>query len=232
LADHDPRSAGASRSPWDSPETVAGFVRSAPNAVLIAYAERLRPSGGGIVLDVGCGAGRNAIPLAVAGWTVIGTDTSRPMLTAAQQRWREEGCRGRAVFVEAPMEVLPVRGGGCDLVVAHGVWNLATSTAMFRSAVDEAARAARPGGALFVFTFSRNTLPASATPIAGERFVFTEFSGRPQVFLTEEQLAAEMDRGGFDADPTIPVTEYNRPSAAMLRAGGPVIYEAAFRRRG
>lgn len=198
----------------------------------MAHAERLRRSGGAIVLDVGGGAGRNAIPLAAAGWDVIGTDTSRPMLAAAQQRWRDEGRRGRVLFVEAPMDALPVRGGGFDLIVAHGVWNLATSTAMFRSAVDEAARAARPGSALFVFTFSRNTLAASATAVAGERFVFTEFSGRPQVFLTEQQLIAEMDRGGFDPDPAVPLTEYNRPSSAMLRAGGPVIYEAAFRRRG
>jgi hypothetical protein len=43
-----------------------------------------------------------------------------------------------------------------------------------------------------VFTFSRNTLSAAAEPVAGEPFVFTEFSGQPQCFLTESQLVSEL----------------------------------------
>ena len=39
-----------------------------------------------------------------------------------------------------------------------------------------------------------------------------------------------MDGAGFIVDPAVPLTEYNRPVAGMLRSGGgPVIYEAAFR---
>ena len=64
--------------------------------------------------------------------------------------------------------------------VAHGIWNLATSSAQFRLAVREAARAA--GAALFVFTFSRSTLAPDAHPLPGEPFVFTGFSRRPQCF--------------------------------------------------
>jgi len=90
---------------------------------------------------------------------------------------------------------------------------------------------AKPSAALFVFTFSRHTLPDSAPPVAGESFVFTQFSGRPQCFLTEEQLLTEMAVGGFDPDPGVPLREYNRPTAATAQRGGPVIYEAAFRRR-
>jgi hypothetical protein len=43
-------------------------------------------------------------------------------------------------------------------VVAHGIWNLARTTTEFRRAIAEAARVARPGACLFVFTFSRTTL--------------------------------------------------------------------------
>jgi cyclopropane fatty-acyl-phospholipid synthase-like methyltransferase len=43
---------------------VEGFAQSAPNAVLMAFAEQeLKRSNGGRVLDIGCGAGRNALPL-------------------------------------------------------------------------------------------------------------------------------------------------------------------------
>jgi len=217
--------------PWNSPETVAGFARSAPNGVLMRYAARARRTGGVRALDIGCGAGRNAVPLARTGWDVVGTDLSWPMLAAARELCRNEQLAGRLLFVHAPMDMLPARDASVDLIVAHGIWNLASSAAQFRRAVAEAARAAKPGAALFVFTFSRNTLPPGAEPIAAEPFVYTEFSGRPQVFLAGDELIAELARAGFDSDPAVPLTEYNRPAPGTLRAGGPVIYEAAFRRR-
>ena len=94
----------------------------------------------------------------------------------------------------------------------------------------EAARAAAPGAALFVFTFSRNTFPAHVTPVAGESFVFTEFSGEPQCFLTAGQLFEELAAAGFEPDPAVPLTEYNRrPDGALPVGGPPVIYECAFR---
>jgi 2-polyprenyl-3-methyl-5-hydroxy-6-metoxy-1,4-benzoquinol methylase len=39
-------------------------------------------------IDIGCGAGRNSVPLADLGWKVLGIDLSRPMLDAAQARGR------------------------------------------------------------------------------------------------------------------------------------------------
>jgi SAM-dependent methyltransferase len=220
-------------SPWSSPETVAGFVQSPPNAVLVRYADEVRRRvGGGVALDIGCGAARNAIPLAHQGWRVTGVDNSAPMLAAAIERARAEGAAGRASFLEGAMDALPILSRSADLLVAHGIWNLATSDAQFRRAVTEAARAAKPGAALFVFTFSRSTIAADAIPVHGERLVFTRFSGRPQIFLTGDQLTTEMAAAGFDPDPAVPLTEYNRPTPGVLRTGSaPVIYEAAFRRR-
>ncbi len=126
------------------------------------------------------------------------------------------------------MDRLPVGDGSVDFIVAHGIWNLARSSAEFRRAVAEAARVARPGASLFVFTFSRHTLPPDAAPVPGETFVFTQFSGERQCFLTEMQLVAEMRAAGFTPDPRVPLTEYNRPQPGAIRGGGPVIYEAAF----
>lgn len=160
-------------NPWSRPQTVAGFVQSPPNATLMAFADRERARGAARLLDIGCGAARNAVPLARSGWTVLGTDTSWPML--------------------------------------------------------EAARAARPGAALFLFTFSRHTLPPDAEPVPGEPFVFTQFSGEPQCFLTDAQIAAELAAAGFTPDPALPLRELTRP-AGLRAASGPVIYEGVFRR--
>jgi len=182
------------------------------------------------LLDIGCGAGRNALPLAHAGWEVIGTDLSLPMLTAAAARVADAQLANRVRLVLASMDQLPFAALSVDFIVAHGIWNLARSGREFREAVREAARVARPGCALFLFTFSRNTLAATATPVDDESFVFTQFSGQPQCFLTEEQIVVELAACGFDPDPSLPLRELNRPMTGAIRtSAAPVIYEGLFR---
>jgi hypothetical protein len=81
-----------------------------------------------------------------------------------------------------------------------------------------------------VFTFSRNTLLPEAQPVQGQRFTFDQFSSRPQIFLTRDQLIIEMRAAGFCPDPDFAMRELNLPSPGQTRIGGaPVIFEAAFR---
>jgi SAM-dependent methyltransferase len=219
-------------SSWSTPGTVAGFVRAESNATLLRFAEvERRRAPTGLALDIGCGAGRNAAPLARQGWRVLGTDLSWPMLSAARDRARGDG-RGLSLAL-APMDALPVRAGACDLVVAHGIWNLARSMAELRRAVAEARRVAAPDAALFVFTFSRSTLPLDAACVPGEAFIYTQFSGQPQCFLTREQLIGLMAAAGFEPDAAVEVSEHNLPPVQAAHAvRAPVILEAAFRRTG
>jgi SAM-dependent methyltransferase len=209
---------------------VAGFRRGEPNAALLEFVEAERPASAvPSALDIGCGAGRNAVPIAARGWRVVGTDLAGAMLAAAAERGRVEGVDARTLWVQAPMEDLPVPDRAFDLVVAHGIWNLARSGAQLRRALAEAARAARPGAGLFVFTFSRNTLSPDAEPVAGEPFVFTQFAGEPQCFLTADELRGELGAAGFD--PAGPLVEHNLPRPGQLNRGGPVIFEGGFHRR-
>ena len=169
-------------SPWTDPAMVAGFAQSGPNDRLmrLAAAELRRRPMQRPVLDLGCGAGRNAVPLAALGWRVLGIDSSAPMLDAARARSAEAPPGSSPWLIRAAMDRIPAGKRAFDLVVAHGIWNLARNGSEMRRAIAEAARVAAPGAALFVFTFSRTTLPADAQPVPGEHFVFTQFSGQPQ----------------------------------------------------
>ena len=216
---------------WSAPQTVAGFVQAAPNQMLLRFAEEESSRASGrTLLDIGCGAARNARPLAASGWNVLGTDTSRPMLEAAVEKASAAATQGRLHVVEAAMDALPVPDRSVDLLVAHGIWNLARSGAEFRRAVREAARAARPGAGLFLFTFSRQTLPPDALPVPGETFVFTQFAGEPQCFLTAEEIVTELASAGFHSLPDWPLRELNRPTGPVRTISGPVIFEGVFQR--
>ena len=222
---HDPL-AGSS---WSDAGTVAGFVHSPPNSRLMEVASAaLRPSSR--LLDIGCGAGRNAVPLALAGWRVTGSDLSAAMLTAAAGRMKSEGLPGQVDLVLAPMTPLPFASKAFDFVVAHGIWNLARSDREFVEAVREAGRVARPGALLFVFTFSRHTLADSAAPVAGESLVFTQFNGQRQCFVTEEQLRRVLGDAGFKPEPAQTLRELNRAHGGLITRSTPVIYEGVFRR--
>lgn len=220
-----------SDSPWSNPSTVEGFVRSPPNDTLLHLA-RQQWRADARLLDIGCGAARNAVPLAEAGWHVTGTDYSWPMLAAAAARLQDTALKNRVHLLRASMDRLPFAPACFDFIVAHGIWNLARSGAEFRQAIKEAALVARPGCGLFVFTFSRNTLADTAQPLPGESFVFTQFSGQPQCFLTADELGNELAAQGFEPDPSLPLRELNSPGPGAIRTGsGPVIYEGLFRRK-
>ena len=216
---------------WEDAGVVRGFSTAAPNEVLLGFVRgELARRPGLRVLDLGCGAARNAAPMAAEGASVIGTDMAWPMLEAARQRVKAAGLESRVALLRAPMDRLPLADASVDLVIAHGIWNLARSGAELRRAIAEAARVARPGAGVFVFTFSRATLSPGDQPVPGEDFAFTQFAGEPQCFLTEAELVSELRLAGFEKDPKGPLTEYNRPvSGRTLTRGGPVIYEGTFR---
>lgn len=217
---------------WEDPNTVAGFTSAAANSTLLTFAQQFLAAGRGKrCLDIGCGAARNAIPLAELGFQVTGTDLSAPMLAAAKERIDAAGVSIELLL--APMAPLPFCNESFDFIVAHGIWNLATTGIDFRAAVAEAARVSRPGAGLFLFTFSRNTIPPDTQPDPGETFVFSCWNGEPQCFLTEDQLLEELGRVGFYRESTEPLTEHNLPQrdTIHLPSRTPVIYEGTFAKR-
>jgi SAM-dependent methyltransferase len=100
------------------------------------------------LLEVGVGTGRIAIPLAEAGFRVVGVDLSAPMLAVlASKKSRVIALRGSALQ-------LPVADQSAGAVICCHVLHLIPD---WQAAVAEARRALRPGGLLLAARGGRPT---------------------------------------------------------------------------
>jgi len=77
-------------------------VPGGDDVAFVATAAREAPGG---ILELGCGTGRLAIPLATAGFEVVGLDLSTAMLDVARAKARslDDAARARVVFLEGDM---------------------------------------------------------------------------------------------------------------------------------
>ena len=80
--------------------------------MLLVLAERT----GGPIVDLACGTGRTTLPLAAAGYEVVGVDLSEPMLAGARQKARErelavsfysQDCRTLDLALQARLVTMP-----------------------------------------------------------------------------------------------------------------------------
>jgi SAM-dependent methyltransferase len=110
---------------------------------LTTWVPRIRDlSPDALVLELGCGAGRDTATLCVAGLAVVATDIARPSL----RRVAEKARRAAAVQMDL-REPFPFRARSFQVIVAslslhYFSWDRTTR------AVDEVARCLRPGGLL------------------------------------------------------------------------------------
>ncbi len=110
---------------------------------------------GGDLLDVPCGFGRHSVPLARAGYRVVGVDRSEALLAEARRR---AGHERWPKLVRADYRELPFPDAGFDAAV-----NLFTSLGYLGDEQDtralaEIGRVLRPGGRLVIEAMHRDLL--------------------------------------------------------------------------
>src|SRR5262245_18637233 len=101
------------------------------------------------ILDIGCGTGRFAVPLAAHfSAPVVGVDPSAKMLAQA----RRDPC---VHFVQGQGEHIPLRDRGVDLVFTSMAYHHFTQRSVVAT---ECCRALQPGGSVFVRTGVRERM--------------------------------------------------------------------------
>jgi ubiquinone/menaquinone biosynthesis C-methylase UbiE len=127
------------------------MVRDLPEPVAAAYCGVGNPSTTGplredeSVLDIGCGAGVDAIiaaKLTGPSGTVTGIDLVPEMLARASENARLAGV-DNVTFRESSAEQLPFPDNSFDVVISNGVFNLVVDKV---KALGEVLRVLKPGG--------------------------------------------------------------------------------------
>lgn len=101
------------------------------------------------ILDVGCGDGRAFEAFRGKHVAYAGVDLSEKAIAEARRRWKDE-----AVFETGDVLKLPIPDGRYDAVLALGVLHHVPSAPLRLRAVNELARALRPGGYLMIATWN------------------------------------------------------------------------------
>lgn len=135
---------------WWDPGDVLTYITPARFSYLQSVAGGL---GGRTALDLGCGGGLLAEPLARAGARVCGIDIAGGALKAAREHAGESGLRVH--YTLAGSEDLPFEADRFDLVVAFDVLEHVVS---IEKTIREACRVLRPGGRLVYDTMNRTLL--------------------------------------------------------------------------
>jgi SAM-dependent methyltransferase len=137
---------------WGEIFADAEMQRLGPNPEFLALLPELKEAGRRRVLDAGCGVGRQLLPLAAAGFQVLGVDLETQVLQVLSGRLTGAGLK--APLVRADLRRLPLAGGRFDLALSINVINHGDARA-FRDFCRELDRVLAPGGDLFIYVSPR-----------------------------------------------------------------------------
>lgn len=103
-----------------------------------------------VVLDAGCGMGRNIVYLLKAGFDVFGVDRSADAIAAVKKLARAIGnTTPEGNFQVGSVDLLPFEAASFDLVISSAVLHFAENQGHFEAMLTSMWRVLKPGGYLF-----------------------------------------------------------------------------------
>lgn len=159
----------------DPPPMIAGDV---------AFYERLARTSGGPALELACGTGRVALPLAAAGLDITGVDSAEAMLEIAQRKADSAGApvRDHLTLIKGDMTDLDLGRRFGLVFVAFRSFQLLLTVERQRQALQVVRRHMRPGGRMALHLFDprldlmigdggAGRIASGTHPVTGRRYV-------------------------------------------------------------
>jgi ubiquinone/menaquinone biosynthesis C-methylase UbiE/uncharacterized protein YbaR (Trm112 family) len=103
----------------------------------------IESSGGGLLVEVGCGTGRISLPCRKRFASIVGFDISESMVRTAERKRLELGDAGHVRYLVADAENIPLKDGTADAVVFSGILHHVENPGRV---IAEALRVLKPGG--------------------------------------------------------------------------------------
>lgn len=138
-----------------------------------AVFELLSPEPGDLILDVGCGNGRDLVKFQEAGCRVVGLDLSPGMLGGAEKKLHSNAAQ-RSSLIRASATNLPLSNDSVDKVSCSEVIE---HIPKWGTVIDEIVRVLRPGGILALTTPNRMSLYGFARPFTGAVHLYRSLRG-------------------------------------------------------
>lgn len=136
------------RTYWD--KTWARFLKFhgmiAPSAKLVQHLFSHVPRNG-LILDLGCGEGRNSLYLSQVGFNIIGLDLSFKAASVMKNNFFEESLKGYILSGDA--RKLPLMSESVDGILAHHLFDHLDRHG-FQLAINESLRVLKPDGVLLL----------------------------------------------------------------------------------
>jgi 2-polyprenyl-6-hydroxyphenyl methylase/3-demethylubiquinone-9 3-methyltransferase len=177
---------------WDAGSRFAASLHALNEVRLKEVRERIGASFSGFAVDLGCGGGLLAEPLARAGATVIGVDISAPSLREGR---RHGGGLRRLHYARGDALRAPLPDAVADLVLCADVLE---HVPRWSEVVAEAARLLRPGGLFYVNTISRTWRGRALSIWLGEGLGFVPRGTHDhRLFVRPDELREAGDRRGL-----------------------------------
>jgi ubiquinone/menaquinone biosynthesis C-methylase UbiE len=199
------------RATWSAGEwdEVAELVREVGPGLL----DRVGIADGMGVLDVGTGSGGNvAIPAALRGARVVGSDLTSEHFDDARRRARDAGVE--VEWVEADAEQLPFEDASFDRVLSTFGHMFAPRHAV---AAAELARVCRPGGIVGTTTWSQEGLAGAMFSTVGKYMPPPpDFAQPPSLWGDEAHIREMFEPNGLDVEIDRETVIFAKPSVEEL----------------
>lgn len=167
----------------------------APSAKLVQHLFAHVPRNG-LILDLGCGEGRNSLYLSQVGYNIIGLDLSYKATRVMRNNFFEEEIKGLVITGDA--RVLPFASESMDGILAHHLFDH-LDEGSFVAAFDEAFRVLKGNGVMLLTMDSYNELAGDNNVITRDDKSIVFIKGPRKGMLVrpfqEDELALIVEKG-------------------------------------